>query len=252
MTPKSIWERVDTALTVTLKLLVLGAFVFGILSLSFCSDRSVKETAAWTLGRLELAGFRPTKLSLGVIELQSAAAAATGVEAGNAKGIAQDLARLAKASGNKDIELELGKIAEQIGTYSERLEARDYKLIDVVRTASQSVKPEVGPIFGWLFLGRRSATGDWAPSSEKIQMTTPHEPKTVTIKKDTVLVERDPARESPDGSKRSDSQQLFRLVRAGGKPLNVISLSEAESIGNAKLVWARVEVEPVDLYEARP
>lgn len=96
---RSRWDNVDKALSVTLKLLALSLFVLAVLVLSFCSDDSVKQTSTWTLGRLELVGLQPTKFSLLGAEFETAAAAATGTEDSDAKGLSADLHTIADAEG---------------------------------------------------------------------------------------------------------------------------------------------------------
>lgn len=250
---KNFWEGVDVALTVTLKLLVLSAVLIIILSLSFCSDEKVKETSTWTIGRLELAGFKSTKVSLGIIELQAAATAATGVEAGNAKGLAADLKQLASmpnvpaAAGEQ-----LNRLAEEVEGYSQELAIRDKQLLSAVKTASSAPASNSGRVIAWIYLGRRSSAGEWAPLSEKISLNNKQTPTEVKVVKDAVLVDRDPQLPTETGGSGTSAQaETIRLLRAGGDPLKILSFAESSSIGNGKLQWARVEVEPRDLYEVR-
>lgn len=250
---KTFWESVDVALTVTLKLMLLGAVVLVVLTLSFCSDEKVKQTSTWTVGRLELAGFKPTKVSLGIIELQAAATAATGVEAGNANGLAADLKRLAASPDVPTAAVEqLNKLATEVEGYSRKLASRDQKFLSAVRTASTAPASDSGAVNAWVYLGRRSTTSEWAPLSDKISLNDKLSPKEVKVVKDVVLVDRDPGLpEQAAGNGASDQADTIRLLRAGGEALRIISVSESPSIGNGKLQWARVEVQPRDLYGVR-
>lgn len=250
---KTFWESVDVALTVTLKLIVLGAFLLLALSLSFCSDEKVKQTSTWTIGRLELAGFRPTKVSLGIIELQAAATAATGVEAGNARGLAADLKRLASTPSIPTTASEqLIKLATEVEGYSRQLANRDKQLLSAVKTASTAPASDSGSVHAWIYLGRRSTTGEWAPMSDKITLNNNVSASEVKVTKDVVLVDSDPSLpQQAAGNSANDQASTIRLLRAGGDSLKILSVTESPSIGNGKLQWARVEVQPRDLYEVR-
>jgi hypothetical protein len=250
---KTFWESVDVALTVTLKLLVLFAVLVIILTLSFCSDERVKEASSWTFGRLKIAGFSTTKISLGIIELQAAANAATGVEAGNAKGLAADLKRLAVINNVPSIVgEELVKLAVEVEGYSSQLENRDKQLLSAVKTAATAPSTDSGPVEAWVYIGRKSSIHEWAPMSENISLNINDKPTQIKIVKDAVLVGRDPSIVSTvENNKIKSEEDVVRLVRAGGDYFEILSIQESPSIGNAILQWAKIKVQPRDLYEIR-
>lgn len=252
-TAKSAWDNLDKGLTVTLKFLTLSVVLLVVFVLSFCSEKTVKDTSTWTLGRLELVGLRPTKFSLLGVEFQSAATAATGVETGNAKGLAADLLVIAE---NKQVPQELRKqlttLADEVGNYAQQLSDRDKKVVAAIKSVSRSPAPDSKPITGWVYLGRRSSSGAWAPISEKISLNAPEPLHELKIEKDVVLVDRDPAAPSlSEDATKSVSSETIRLIRAGKEKLKILSLQETPSIGSAKLYWARVEVDPSELYEVQ-
>lgn len=251
-TNKIIWESLDKALTVTLKLLALGFMLLVVLVLSFCSDEKVKETSTWTLGRLELVGLRPAKFSLLGVEFQSAATAATGVEAGNAKGLASDLLAM---SGDKRVPEEvrdrLGELAKQFGNYAQQLSDRDKKVVAAIKSASRSPAPDAKPMTGWVYLGRRASSGAWAPPSDKISLGEPESLRELKIERDVVLVDKDPGAPSLSEGAPAASSETIRLIRAGGRKLKILAIQKSPSVGSAELQWARVEVDPSELYEVK-
>lgn len=250
---KSIWDSLDKGLTVTLKSLTLGVVLLAILVLSFCSEKKVKETSTWTLGRLELVGLRPTKFSLLGVEFQAAATAATGAEAGNAKGLAADLRTMAEDKRvPQEVRDQLTKLADQVGNYAQQLSDRDKKVVAAIKSASRSPEPDAKPITGWVYVGRRSSSGVWAPLSDKISLREPESLRELKIERDVVLVDKDPAAPShSEDVAAAASPETIRLIRAGSGKLKILALQESPSIGSAKLEWARVEVDPSELYEVQ-
>jgi len=244
----SLWEGLDKALTVTLKLVALGAFLLAVLTLSFCSDQSLKAGSTWTFARLQLAGLRPEKFTLLGIEL-----AATGADAGNAAGLASDLLTVSQnVQVPQEVRDHLKKLAGQVKDYAQQLSDRESKFVSAIKSASRPPAHDAKSVGGWVYLGRRSSSGAWAPVSDKIKLPslTEHE---FALTKDAVRVEKDPAAPSQSESVRADeNSQTIRLIRAGDSPLKILSTQESPSIGGAKLIWARVDVAPSELYEVRP
>jgi hypothetical protein len=247
---KSIWDSLDKGLTVTLKSLTLGVILLAILVLSFCSEKKVKETSTWTLGRLELAGLRPTKFSLLGVEFQ---AAPTEAEVGNAKGLAADLHTMAEDKRvPQEVRDQLTKLSDQVGNYAQKLADRDKKVVAAIKTASRSPESDAKPITGWIYVGRRSSSGIWTPLSDKISLSEPESLRELKIEKDVVLVDKDPAAIShSEDVAAAATRETIRLIRAGSGKLKILAMQESPSIGSAKLEWARVEVAPSDLYEVQ-
>jgi hypothetical protein len=225
-----------------------------VLTLSFCTDEKVKEKRDLINGRLELAGFRPTKLSLGIFEFQAAASATTWAEIGNVKGLAADLKRMAATNSvPAEVSKELGELAAAVEDYSSQLAFRDKKLLSAVKTAATAPLADSGPIEAWIYLGRRRlGTGEWAPLSEKITINEGATPTEVRIVKDAVLVEEDPkdsVQTALNGS--NNGANVIRLIRSGADTFKIISTQPSKSIGEAEFLWAKISVQPHDLYEVR-
>jgi hypothetical protein len=179
-------------------------------------------------------------------------AAATGAEAGNAEGLAADLRTMSEDKRvPQEVREQLEKLAAQVGTYAQRLSERDKKVVTAIKSASRSPAPDAKPVMGWVYLGRRSSSGDWAPLSGKISLSGPEPLSELRIERDVVLIARDPAAQSLSEDATAVSSETFRLIRAGGGKLKILGIQESSSIGSAKLQWARVEVDPSELYEVR-
>ena len=69
--------------------------------------------------------------------------------------------------------------------------------------------------------------------------------------KDAVLVDVDPAAPARADGAAAVGAENFRLVRSGSAKLKILETHESASIGNAKLQWARVEVDPSEIYEVQ-
>jgi hypothetical protein len=254
-TDKSIWESLDKGLTVTLKLIALGVVLLVVLVLSFCSDEKIKETSTWTFARLELAGLHPTKFSLLGVEFE---AAATGTEVGNAAGLAADLQAISKDERvPQEVRVQLENLATQVDKYAQRLSERDKKVVAAIKNASRSPDADAKPVIGWVFLGRWSSSNAWAPPSDKISLSEVKslddlkKLKELKIERDVVLVERDPALPSLSEGAAEVGSVSFRLIRAGTGKLKILGIQPSPSIGDAEFQWARVEVNPSDLYEVK-
>lgn len=246
------WENFDKALTAILKLIALAIVLGVVLVLSFCSDEKVKETSIWTLGRLELVGIRPTKFSLLGVEFQAVALAATGIETANAKGLATDLQAFSEDKRlPEDVRDRLGEWAEQIGNYAQQLSDRDKKVVAAIRNASRPPAPDAKPVTGWVYLGRRSSSDTWAPRSDKIYLPEQDPLRELKVTKDVVLIEKDPATSAAQDVEAATDSGTIRLIRAGGSALKILAIQESPSIGSGTLKWARVEVNPSDLYEVK-
>jgi len=240
---KSHLETIDVAVTAAIKVLVLGVVLVFMLMLSFCSDDTVKGGSKWLTGRLELTGFKPKKLSLGILELE----AAVGAETGNVQGLAAELKRLATDSGAGTVGSQLARLAADVDSYSQRLASRDEKVAATVRTVAQTPSSDSRPVAGWVYLGRLSSSGEWAPQSDKLTLDNQKKPAKLTPQKDIVLVDKDPSTQTAAGT--ANPSEVLRMLRAGTSPLQIQSIQTTESIGNGKLQWARVSVLPTDLYE---
>jgi hypothetical protein len=203
---------------------------------------------------LELAGFRPAKLSFVGLEFQAVASATTGAEVGNVKGLAVDLKRMAATNSvPAEVSEELVKLAAEVEGYSSQLAFRDKKLLSAVKAVATAPSADSGPIEAWIYLGRRRlGTGEWAPLSEKITINDGATPTDVRIVKDTVLVDNDPndsVQTAENGS--NNGTNVIRLIRPGADKFKIISTRESKSIGDATFLWAKISVQPRDLYEFR-
>ncbi|MFM9970209.1 MAG: hypothetical protein ACKVQK_17605 [Burkholderiales bacterium] len=104
----------------------------------------------------------------------------------------------------------------------------------------------------WFYLGRQNESGAWAPVSASLRMDAPRAPKQVTVLRDAVLV--DNINPDPAGAAGDPAMSAWtRVVRAGRTPIPLLEVVRQDSIGQGKLVWAKVRVpgERVEAIERR-
>lgn len=184
------------------------------------------------------------------MEFETAAAAATGTEASNAKGLSADLHTMADDdSVPKEVRERLAGLADQVGKYAQQLSDRDKKLVSAIKTVSRAPSPNSEPVIGWVYLGRHASTGAWAPKSDKVSANA--ESDELKIERDVVLVDRDPSETSSPFAGTESKAQTIRLIRSGTVALKILSRKQSPSISEGKFEWARVEVSPSDLYEVK-
>lgn len=242
---KTFLEHVDITATAIIKLIVLGVVATFGLMLSFCTDNTIKSNSEWLGKRLELTGFKAKKISLGIVELE-AVAASTGADTANVQGLASELRTLAADKKSRGVSNELTKLASDIEAFSKLLVVRDAKLAAAVRTAAQPSATTASTASGWIYLGRRSSDGDWAPQSDKLTLDNPKSPKTLAAVTDIVIVDRDPSLPSAEAA---GPKEVVRMLRAGSGAIKILRAQETPSVGSGKLVWARVDVPPAAIVE---
>jgi hypothetical protein len=93
----------------------------------------------------------------------------------------------------------------------------------------------------WFYLGRQNEAGAWAPASPAFRFDQGKAPKMVTVVWDAVLVDNinpDPAVAPTD----PEAAKWTRVARRGPSAIPVLEMVRQESIGQGRLVWARVRV----------
>ena len=106
---------------------------------------------------------------------------------------------------------------------------------------AQAPADALAPVEAWFYLGRRNQTGAWAPVSGALRLDSARDPKRVTVLRDAVLV--DNINPDPAGAAGDPAMSAWtRVVRRGPGAIALLELVRQDSIGNAKLVWAKVRV----------
>lgn len=106
---------------------------------------------------------------------------------------------------------------------------------------AQSPADAVAPVEAWFYLGRQNETGAWAPATRALRLDSAKDPTRVTVLRDAVLVDNinpDPATAAGD----PEASAWTRVVRRGPGTIPLLELARQDSIGNGKLVWAKVRV----------
>ena len=116
----------------------------------------------------------------------------------------------------------------------------------------RAIAEAIAPVEAWFYLGRRNDAGAWAPASGALRLDSAKEPKRVTVLRDAVLVDNiNP--DTPGAQGDSALAAWTRVVRRGPAAIAVMELVRQDSIGNGKLVWAKVRVpgERVEVTQRR-
>ena len=112
------------------------------------------------------------------------------------------------------------------------------------------------PVDSWIYIGRVNSDGQWAPISEKIEnfsvdiISAGVDKKAIHIVKPTRIV-ADPRKSSIDHSADQDHANKMVLLLKQASTAQIVEFFAETSAGKAQNIWARVEVDPVDIIEVR-
>ena len=117
---------------------------------------------------------------------------------------------------------------------------------------AQSPAVAAEPVDAWFYLGRQNEASAWAPATRSLRIDSAKDPKRVTVLRDAVLVDNinpDPAGAAGDPA----MSEWTRVVRRGPAAIALLELARQDSIGNGKLIWAKVRVpgERVEVTQRR-
>lgn len=131
-----------------------------------------------------------------------------------------------------------------------QLEARRAELARIVAAAegvARPAAPSVTPQVGWVYLGRVSSDGSWAPQSDRVKSSTV--PSGVArnglleVQQNTSLVDELDldSKETPSSASAGSTITPSLFIRPGTR-LKIVDVKQQGSIGDGKLLWAKVQV----------
>jgi hypothetical protein len=137
-----------------------------------------------------------------------------------------------------------------------QLEARKAELSRFVSAAESAARPlasSSAPTTGWVYLGRVSNSGAWAPQSDRVQSSATPESvakgnRIATIQNSSLVSDLDA--NADDGSIASGTTSSTVKVFIRPKTsLEVLEVRNQGSIGGGKLLWAKVQVQSDSLLQ---
>jgi hypothetical protein len=129
-----------------------------------------------------------------------------------------------------------------------QLEAKRTELARLAAAAEHAARPAAPSqqlVEGWIYLGRVSADGEWAPQSDRVESA--KDPSLliagmqVSARQDVSLVD-DISAEPNDQHVSTQSTSATALFLKPATAVKVLDIRKQDSVGNGKLVWARIKV----------
>jgi hypothetical protein len=141
------------------------------------------------------------------------------------------------------LEVQASKLKEQVA----QLDAKTAELDRLVVTADIASVPAPvtqGDVTGWVYLGRVSAAGAWAPRSDRVKSA--EKPSDVTVGAEIQTLKNSSLVNDIDSdTSRSNSpttaDQSNRMFIKPGIQLKILALRNQKSINDGALVWAKVQ-----------
>jgi outer membrane murein-binding lipoprotein Lpp len=144
------------------------------------------------------------------------------------------------------LEQSVRELSEEIA----QLEARKTELLRFAAATDRAAKPVLPSdqeSDGWVYLGRVSSSGNWAPKSDRVEspknLDAIIQGSTITTKQNTSLVDNIDI----ETSKQPDTS-IETFIKPGTK-LEVLAIREQDSIGNGKLIWVKVHLTSESLLQ---
>jgi hypothetical protein len=149
------------------------------------------------------------------------------------------------------LEMDIKTKREQIA----QLEAKRAELALLAAAADNPGRPaqlSMQESTGWVYLGRVSSTGDWAPQSDRVKST--DNPKlvtpgsSITTLQNVSLVDNIET-QNDDKPSGGQSQQKPNFFIRPDTELRVSAVREQPSIGGGKIIWAQVQLSSESLVQ---
>lgn len=160
------------------------------------------------------------------------------------------------------LEAEIGTRRTEIADLEAKraaLESRITEIAPIAAAAEESAKPVAASTkiqTGWIYLGRESSSGKWAPQSDRIEYNdSPLNIKNgtkITTAANVALVEDIDTETNPSISNGVGSSAKSRQFIVPSVDLTATEIRRLPSVGDGKLIWAKVSISAESISQISP